>query len=330
MKEAAMALPYHATARHHAASPARRAGPSSRAYSAAHFLLELDQHENVGFIRSLEGGGVRSETLAYRGGDSHAIYRQQGAPHHEELRIQIGMSMSRSFCAWIEGFVSGRGVRKSGAIVAGDFHYKERARRTFRDAIIGAVTLPRFDGADRSPCYMGVTLLPERVELASGTAADLPRHIGARQKLWSPNRFDFAIDGFESATRRTMKVDSFTIKQEVHEYRSGDLKDPIRVPGRVELPNLFFYVPEADASPLFTHFTRTVVEGRRTDGRLTGHLSARDSDGNALCTVDLHGVEIASIGPDRSDAGSQEIKQVRVEIAVEAMKLNHAASGIDG
>ncbi len=307
----------------------QRASTSFRAYSAAHFLLELDQHENAGFIRSVEGGGIRSESLSHRGGDSHAIYRQQGAPHYEELRIQVGMSMSRSFYSWIEGFVSGKVLRKSGAIVAGDFQYKERARRTFRDAIIGEVTLPKFDGADRTPCYMGVTLLPERVEFAAGTAVDLPRHVGTRQKLWSPNKFDFAIDGFESATRRTMKVDAFSIKQEVQEYRSGEFKDPIRVPGRVEIPNLSFYVPESDASPLFGHFSKTVVEGRRTDGRMTGHLTARDNDGNTLCTIDLHGVEIASIGPDKSDASSQEIKQVRVEIAVEAMKFNYAAEGID-
>jgi hypothetical protein len=305
----------------------QRATP--RAYSAAHFLLELDQHENAGFVRSVDGGGVRSETLSYRGGDSHAHYRQQGAPRYEELKIQVGMSMSRGFYSWIEGFFSGQVTRKSGAIVAGDFQYKERARRTFSDALISEVTLPRLDAGDRSPCYMGVTLVPERISFAGGAGVDLPRHVGTRQKLWTPNHFDFAIDGFESATRRTVKVEGFSIKQQIQEYRSGEFKDPLKVPGRIEFPNLTFYVPESDARPLIDHFHRAVVLGRRPDGRLTGHLTMKDNDGQSLCTVHVYGIEIASLGPDKSDATSQEIKQVKVELAVESMRFDYAADGID-
>lgn len=302
---------------------------TSRAYSAAHFLLELDHHENAGFIRSVDGGGVRSETMSYRGGDSHALYRQQGSPRYEELRIQVGMSMSRGFYAWIEKFFSGQVVRKSGAIVAGDYHYKERARRTFNDALITEVQIPRLDASDRTPCYMGVTLAPERIEFAGGSLVELPRQVGTKQKLWTPNHFDFAIDGFESSTRRTMKVDGFSIKQQIQEYRSGEFKDPIRVPGRVEFPNLTFYVPEADAAPLKEHFKKSVIDGRRADGRLTGHLTMKDNDGQTLCTVHVDGIDLASIGPDKSDATSQDIKQVKVEVAVEGMRFEYAADGID-
>lgn len=307
----------------------RRATPVSRAYSAAHFLLELDQSENAGFIRAVEGGGIRSDIVTYRSGDSNAILRQQGSPRYEDLKMQVGMSMSKSFYLWIEGFVSGQVLRKSGAIVAGDFQYKERARRTFRDAIISELTLPKFDAADRTPCYLGVTLAPERIDFSPGSAIDLPRQVGTKQKLWSPNKFSFSIDGFEEATRRTMKVDSFSIRQQIHEYRSGEFKDPLRVPGRVEMPNVAFYIPESDAGPLVAHFAGSVVAGRRAPGRMTGHLTAHDNDGNTLVTIDLLGLEIASIGPDKSDATSQEIKQVRVEVATEGMKFHYAAHAVE-
>jgi hypothetical protein len=126
-----------------------------------------------------------------------------------------------------------------------------------------------------------------------------------------------------------MKVDSFSIRQQIHEYRSGEFKDPLRVPGRIEMPNVAFYIPESDAGPLVAHFANTVVAGRRAPGRMTGHLTAHDNDGNVLCTIDLLGLEIASIGPDKSDATSQEIKQVRVEVATEAMKFHYAAHAVE-
>src|SRR5438045_746359 len=93
---------------------------SSRAYSAAHFVFELDQTEIAGFFRSVEGGGVKADILTHRTGYANAQWRQLGKPRYEDIKVQVGMSMSASFYDWIEAFFAGKVVRKNGAILAGD------------------------------------------------------------------------------------------------------------------------------------------------------------------------------------------------------------------
>ncbi len=298
----------------------------SRAYSAAHFVLELGKSEVAGFFRSVEGGGMKADVLTHQMGSNPEQWRQLGKPKYDDVKIQVGMSMSQTFYLWIESFFAGKVVRKDGAIVAGDFHYKERARREMYDVLISEVTIPKFDASDRSPCYMGVTLVPERVEFAPGSQRDLsPLVTATQQKLWTPNHFEFVISGLAQATRRTTKIETFSIKQQILEYRAGNQRNAARVPGRIAFPNLTFYVPEADADQLNDHFTKRVLRGAPPPStRLNGAITATDSDGSPLCTISLFGIDIASLGPDKSDSTSQDIKQVKVEVTVERMEFKYA------
>ncbi|GAB4562019.1 MAG: hypothetical protein Tsb0020_09990 [Haliangiales bacterium] len=298
----------------------------SRAYSAAHFVLELDGNNVVGVIRSVDGGGVKSEIMTYQMGENHDLWRQIGKPQYEDIKVEFGMSMSDEFYKWIEDFFSGTVDRRDGAILAGDFHYKERARREFKSAIISEITFPKLEGGDSNPCYMTASIAPETLRFDKGKNKDLSPTIGKMtQKLWTSSNFELKIDGFEDACRRVTKVDSFTIKQQVHDYHAGHMRDPLRVPGLLEFPNVVFYVPEADANKFIEHYTKFGIGGAvQQPARLTGSIVCRDQTGGDLCTVTLNGVDIASVVPDKSDSSSEEIKQVKVEIAVERMSFDYA------
>ena len=101
----------------------------SRSYAAAHFALELDGKQDVGLFRSIEGGGVKADVMTYQNGTNYDRWRQLGKQKYEDIKLQVGMSMSKPFYDWIEKFFDGKAERKSGAVVAADFYYKERARR---------------------------------------------------------------------------------------------------------------------------------------------------------------------------------------------------------
>jgi len=296
---------------------------SSRAYSAAHFLLELGEKEKVGFLRSVEGGGYKAEHLVSQVGSAHGTWKQLSKPKLEDIKIQVGMAMSEVFYAWISGFFSGEVIRKHGAIVAGDFHYKERARRNFYDALISEVAFPALDATNKNPCYMTVTLTPERMEFVKGTQNKLDSFIGnMAQKLWTASKFYLKIDGFEDACRRVTKVDAFSIKQKVMEAPNGRLRYPIRVPGRIEWPNVSFSVPEVDADPFIEHFVKYAVNGEPQDAtRRNGEIAFLDHQGIELAALWLHGIDLSSVVPDKSDAGSDDIKSVKVEMAVESMQF---------
>jgi phage tail-like protein len=306
--------------------PPRRGNQNeNRSYTASSFILELDGSHIAGFFRSVDGGGVKADVMTYQMGNAPDQWRQLAKPKYDDLKIQVGMSMSEEFYAWISQFFQGKIERRNGAIIAGDFHYKERARRVMKNMLISEVQIPKFDGGDKAPCYMTVGLVPETVEFERGNpSVDLSPTVQMRQKLWTPNRFEFTINKFEQCLTRVTKIESFTIKQQILEYRSGNLRDPWRVPGRVEIPNLTFFLPEADAGPLIDHFSKRVLRGAPAPHtRLTGGITALDSDKQPLCTISLAGIDISAIGPDKSDTTSQDLKQVRVDITCESMAFKY-------
>lgn len=300
-------------------------GTANRAYSAAHFALALDGNAAVGLFKSVEGGNIKTELIKYQNGAQHPTFLRLGKPKYDDIKVQVGMAMSAPFYQWIEKFFAGEPVRKTGAIIAADFYYRERARRDFDQAMITEVTFPKLDGGDKGAVYMGVTISPETITYAAGSGAAIVANDGfEKQKLWAACHFKFRLDGFEDACRRVTKVDSFTIKQKAIEYAQGGLRAPIKVPGRMEYPNLAFYVPEADAQPFVDYHTRRVINGElQADARMHGVITTHDNKGEDLFELEFWGSEIFAVTHDKSDASSEEIKQVKVELCIEKMKFTY-------
>src|ERR1041384_7150848 len=126
-------------------------------YAAAHFALELSGVEDVAVVRSIEGGGLKAEVMTHQIGGTYERWRQLGKPKFEDIKLQIGTAVAETVFKWIADFFKGQIERKNGAIVAGDFDYKERARREFSEALITELTIPKFDANDKSTVYMNVT-----------------------------------------------------------------------------------------------------------------------------------------------------------------------------
>jgi len=157
----------------------------NRTYSAAHFALELDGKRDAGIFRSIEGGGVKTDVMSYQAGGVHEKWKQLGKPKFDDIKLQVGMSMSYPFYEWIAQFFRSEGERKNGAIVAADFYYKERARREFREALIKELTFPKLDATDKNPAYMTVALAVEEIIFKPGDGSALPMDNFESQKLWT-------------------------------------------------------------------------------------------------------------------------------------------------
>ncbi len=298
-----------------------------RAYAAAHFALELDGGSSVGLLKSIEGGSIKADAMAYQQGGYLHRWKQVGKPKFEDIKIQTGMAVAAPFLNWVRGFIKGDGVRKSGAIVAADFYYKERARRHFDGAMIKEVTIPKLDGQDKSPAYLGVTMAVEDLQFLPGKPQkiDLQGKGFDDQKVWTSCNFLFEIKGFEQECKRTTKIDSFTIKQNILEYHSGGAQMPTKVySAQVEYPNLAFYIPESDAWRFYEHVMKNTVPGA-SHTALTGSLHVQDNSKKDIFSIDLFDIDILGVTPDRSESTSEEIKQVKVEISVEHMDFTNYA-----
>ena len=299
-----------------------------RTYAAAHFALELDNKRDVGLFKSIEGGGVKADVMTYQHGGDYDRWRSVGKQKYEDIKLQVGMSMSPPFYKWIETFFAGKGERKNGAIVAADFYYNERARREFKEALIKELTFPKLDGGDKSAAYMSVGLAVEDITFTPGGGQKLAPSPGTDgQKLWSANNFRFRLDGYDQACRLTSKVGSFTIKQTIIEHHVGGRQSAIKLPSQIEFPNLAFYVPEADAQQFFEHHTRRAMQPKRElkPGGGHGAIDVFDQDGKTIFGLQFYGAEIFNVAPEKSDASSEDIKLVKIELYTEKMTFSYSA-----
>jgi phage tail-like protein len=289
--------------------------------------LELDGNKDVGLFRSVEGGGIKTDVMTYQNGGNYDRWRQLGKPKFEDIKVSVGMSMSEVFYDWIAQFFAGAGTRKTGAIVAADFNYDERARREFSQALIKELTFPKLDGTDKSPAYMQLAIAAENIEFKPGNKAKLQFVEKPQlQKQWTCCNFRLRLDTFdyEKVTSRVTKIDSFTIKQNIIEHHMGGFRAPIKCPSQMDFPQLSFYVPEVDAGPLMEHFTKRGVGGE-VPGRLNGAIECFDNDINkqVLFTVEFFGCDILNVAPEKSDSGSEEAKVVKVDLYTESMKFTY-------
>ena len=306
-----------------------------RAYAAAHFALELDDKKDVGLFRSIEGGCVKVDVMTYQQGGNYDRLKYIGKQKYEDIKLQVGMAMSKPFYDWITNFFRGNAIRKSGAIIACDFYYKRRAERKFTEAMIKELTFPKLDATDKNPAYMNIALGVETIEFKQGDGKVLesPGKGFEGQKLWTSCNFRFDLDGFSDACRRVTKIDAFTIKQNIVEYNRGGRQSAEKTPSAIEWPNLSFYVPEADAQPFFDHFNKRAMVDKReqmshqdkASAKHTGQIVTYDNGGRPLFTVEFFESEIIAVTPDKSDAGSEEIKQVKIDLFCEWMSFEYAA-----
>jgi phage tail-like protein len=295
-----------------------------RTFAAAHFSLELDG-ARTGLFRSIEGGSIKTDVMTYQNGANYDRWRQLGKPKYEDIKLQIGMSMSRPFYAWIKDFFTGVATRKTGAICAADFNYVERARREFKGALIKELTFPKLDGQDKAAAYMTVGVAVEEIVFKPGdNEVLLPGGGTENQKIWTANNFRLKIDGFDCSY--VSKVDSFTIKQNIIEYHTGSQRAPIKTPSQVDFPNITFYVPLSKADEFIKHFNKRGVKGE-VPGRLTGMIQVFDQGKADTFTLNFKGADFLSVTPDKHDATSEEIKHMKVEMYVEGMTFKYHQGG---
>ncbi len=291
-------------------------------YSSAFFVLELDGAQ-VGTIRNVDGGSVKADVLTYQHGAGGETWRQLGRTKYEDFKITAGLVAGGALWAWISKCMTGAPERRSGAICAGDYEYLEKARREFADALIAEVAFPKFDAHDKNPANVVVTVSPETMTYAKGSGSSLD-HADAtehRQKSVSCCNFTFELSGFKDACQRVNKVDGFGVKCKIIEHQVSSRIENVKVPGKIELPNIAFYLPEIDAQAILKHHTTNAIKGKRgqpiPSATLSFHNNARTEKGS----ITFKECTIFSVTQDKHDATSEDIRMVKVEMAIEGIEF---------
>ena len=295
-------------------------------YTGGRFTLELDDHKPVGFVTSIDGGHFKSEAVASTWGASFATTRYPGKPKYEDITVTVGMAMSPAFWKWVQATLDGKPERRNGALVAYDFNNKERSRRTFKRALLSEIGFPSLDAASKQSALLTIKISPEQLEFAEGDGSSLrleqAQNELSKQKLWLTSNFRFQLDRFgDDASLRNAKIESFTVKQNVMVNPVGSELESRKEPGRVELPQLQVSFPESSVAPWMKWFDETVVQGkpRNTTGSITYYAS--DNQKTELMRVDLDGVGLTSLEPEKYEAHKESIARVKATLYLEGMHL---------
>lgn len=301
-------------------------GNPNRAYVSSRFQLEVDGHTNVGFLKSVDGGGIKADIVTWNIGATTDQWRYSTKPKYEDITVQLGLGMSRTMYEWISKFFTREIVRKDGAIVSADFNFKEQSRRDFKQAIITEMTFPALDGADKNPGYLTIKLSPEKISYATATGGKVLDKGNQRieQKTWKPSNFEVSIGKGELKCGRITKVESFTIKQTMLDNKTGASREFQRVPGRIEWPNITVYVPEVDVQGWIDWHDDEVIKGKGKETQKQGWISLKAPDlQKELLHINLSNVGIASISAEKAEAGAEQLRKWKIELHVDQMSCEY-------
>jgi hypothetical protein len=234
--------------------------------------------------------------------------------------VQFGMSMSEPLFDWINASWAGKAISKDGAIVLADLNLNAVSQREFSGALITEMSIPAMDGASKDAAYFTVKFAPEYTRTAKASGK-LPNVLKTDQKLWLASNFRLVIDGLDCT--RVSRVGSITVRQPLATDDIGDARDFIRVPGKVEFPNLTVTMSEASAQGWFDWFDDFVVKGNNDESReKRGSLSLLSANlADELMRIDFFNLGIFSIGHDKAEANADTIAMVTAQLYCERMEL---------
>jgi hypothetical protein len=302
-------------------------------YAGGRFTLELDDKKPVGFVTSIDGGHFKADAvqspfgaqLSGHTGGEFLVDRFPGKPKYEDITITVGMAMSPSFWKWVEDTVNNKPSRRNGALVGYDFNNKERSRRTFYRALISEIGFPALDAGAKQSAQLTIKFSPEALEWKEGDGSSL-RYAQAldemtKQKTWLTSNFALALNNFPGDRKiSNVKVEAFTVKQNVIVNSLGPERESRREIGRIDLPSLQVTFPEANLDRWMKWYKKSAVEGNyeETPGAVYYYASNMKDE---LMRIELDRVGLTSLEVEKYEAHKEGIAKVKATLYIGSMKL---------
>lgn len=296
----------------------------ARTFAAAMFALQLDGGD-AGLLRSAAGGEATGVVVTEQIGSGLIGKKHLAGVEYQDIVVEAGADAGRPVWDWVKKTLDNDYTRKNGVITMYNAKGQEAGQLSFRQALISEIGFPAADAASKDPAYLTLKLAPEftRITRDGGGGKADSGSPSAKSKGWLSSDFRLKIDGLDEATAKVSKVDALNIKQTVVRDNIGDARDYEQEPGSVEIPNLVITLPEAHADAFYRWHEDFVINGNNGDekeksGSLVYLSRNRQKE---LLTLNFRNLGIFKITSDQSDAQSDKVRQVTVEMYVEGLSL---------
>lgn len=290
------------------------------ASAVSRFQLVIDG-EQVGFVKSVDGGLVRAAVVPEIVGSNYFVKKHIGQPTYEPVSAQLDLPMAKAIHEWISTQWNGDFKRRNVSLIECDYNFVARAEREFLNAWISEVTIPPMDAAAKDGGCLTVRFTPESISRKPTSARNLSGTLGkSKQKGWLRSHFRLEIDGLNC--RNIIKVESFTVKQPIQESAVGETRTREQRPGPIDFPNLSVTFSEASAKSWVTWFEDFVIKGNCADeNEKSGSLvllaqNLRDELGR----VNFHNVGIVCLAENQPMA-QDRIRTMTAELYCDRMEF---------
>ena len=287
-----------------------------RSYAAGRYAIFLDG-EMAGWLQSVEGGQAAGDAIAGKLGQYPVEAKHIAGVKYEDIRLSCGTGMSPHFYEWIKAATDSQYERRNGQIVTCDENFKAMSALDFSNAIITEVGFPALDAASKDAAKMTIKIRPEWTRINVRPGGSVSGMINTKaQKKWLPANFRLQIAGLDCT--RVNKIEAITVKQKVVENPVGTSRGYQKGAANVEVSKLVFTLPEAQAES----FYKEAVGKRGPGNGKTGQLDYLSEDmRESLFTLKFTDLVVVSLTSDKTGAGNEAIRRVKVEMYSERMQF---------
>jgi hypothetical protein len=281
--------------------------------------MGIDGAPIVGFVKSVSGGYVKGNVAAEQAGPNYQQFKHVATVDIEPLKVELGMSLAGPFLLWIAETWRKGYSRRNGYVAHGDYSQTARVEQVFMNALLSEVGFPTLDATSKDSLYLNCTIVPEQLELIPGMGPMIGLVPGA-QKMYQASRFIVNIDGIDCTGIN--KIDGFTVKQKVKKFSYGSFRYPEIEPTGIEFPTLTFYTGLDHAATFYAWHKMYVIDGRRDiTMEKNGQIIYMGPGFRPLMVLLLKNVGIQGVSIEKSDAGADKIKLVKVELFCEEIDI---------
>jgi hypothetical protein len=268
-----------------------------RSYVTSNFVLQLDGQQH--FIKSIEGGAATAPPTTRGARKDGYAEKQNGPVRYSDAIMQIPIGAPKPLWDWINNFSSPAPRTAKEAVIVGlDYTLTEKSRRLLAGAKISKFELPACDGASKEPAYFGLALTPASVREFAGSGAKTTMSARSNERMWLPSNFALTIEGID--TTKVSKIDKIVIKH-------GDSGAP-------EYSDFEISVSEV-GSATWKQWADAALAGKNV--KKNARLDLLDPARNPLLQINLEGLGISGVVPEKAEANSDQIRRVTAQMYVE-------------
>ncbi|MBA3458386.1 MAG: phage tail protein [Deltaproteobacteria bacterium] len=296
--------------------------------TAGHFELTIDGHKTTAFLKSVDGGQVKTSIIDEPIGHGNQRIKHTSVAEIEPITIDFGFAGAADLLKWIQDSWRREFGRRSGEIIHANFDMQPTYQYQFYDALLLETVFPALDGNSKDAGYVKIKVQPERmVEERKSGGPQISGKMGSKQKLWSLSSFRFELDGIPEM-KFVNHIDSFTVKQGVKKMYTGIDRFPQIEPTKLEFPNISGTLAAGYCDALLKWHGETNHRGA-TDPKVQKHGAIEflgPDKSTVLYRIELYEVGLYALSMPASTANAEQIKRIKFELYVGRMDIDGKGS----